>query len=778
MNEAKVVVTDDWTRNWQARIAIKITAMFLWVIILGGFSTVIFFTSDLETHIEKDLMRDFDALSFNLQNLLNDRQSLREPQLRERIQSLIETSLSDTRREIVDHKGILGVRFTSDSASIEIGQSGSGLQSSERRFTVASTGTGGSGEAVLEAFFLPSKKSTEQTRQHLILTVCAILLLFGMLLSLTIQNVLAKPFQVLMDAIQDVSNGDLDLRLDVSREDEFGHLSRFFNQMLDRVKSQQQKLTAANRELKNEVLVRKQAEQQLMAHRDQLEQIVEERTRDLAVARDQALEASHTKSAFIANMSHEIRTPLTPIIGFAEALLQGDWSRKEREQSLRTIIRNGRHLADIINEILDLSKIEANCLEIEKIPVDLFATLSDVSSLAQVIAREKGLEFDLRYDFPIPRTIISDPTRIKQILMNLVTNAVKFTEKGYVRVDVGFDAQQKRLVMSVSDSGVGIAREKVGRLFQAFSQADSSTTRKYGGTGLGLYISKRLAEMLGGDITLESVEGVGTRFITSVAVGNTATLEFAERMPAPEDNDLRDLERLSSVRVSGKVLLVEDSPDIQRLMIYYLSRAGVRVTAVENGKLAVEAVLQSDYDLVLMDMQMPVMGGEEAVGLLRASGCATPVIALTANAMKEDRERYREIGCDGFLSKPVDQDALYRELDRFLGDDPKDADSKVRTGEEVDGFDGIVAEFVAGLADYAARIETALAAGQDDTVRELAHQLKGMGGSFGYPDITAEAGRLEAAIKERAAGDIADRGASLLDLLHKHAAAGACVEAG
>jgi signal transduction histidine kinase/DNA-binding response OmpR family regulator len=746
VNSENIVVTDDWTRNWQARIAIKITAIFLWVIILGGFGAVVLFTTDLDVHIEREISRDLDALAHRVQAALDRSGTDTHAESVVSPRTLITEAIGARGDDVIGYGGIAGVRFSVAGKTFDFGDVRPDLASAKRQLG----GPPGTAQgAELEAFFLPAQQSAQQTRQELIITVMVALLIFGMLLSLTVQNVLAKPLRAMMDAIQKVSDGDLNLRLDVSREDEFGHLSRFFNQMLNRVQNQQQALTAANRELMSEITVRKQAEQKLRAHQDTLEKVIEERTHDLEIARDQALAASQTKSAFIANISHEIRTPLTPIIGFAEAMLHGKQDREEREQLLRTIVRNGRHLSNIINEILDLSKIEANSLDIERITVDPFALLGDVQSIVQVLAQEKGLELTLDYEFPMPRRIISDPTRIRQILMNLLTNAIKFTDRGRVRIRVQFDAQGRQLRVTVADTGIGIPRSKLDRLFQPFSQADYSTTRQYGGTGLGLYISKRLAVMLGGDITLESVEGVGTRFTVSLSIGEIEELELTEAIPAVDGDDLLDLQRLKDLKLQGSVLLAEDSPDIQRLMLYLLERTGARVTAVDNGERAVEAAMRDDYDLVLMDMQMPVMGGCEAVQLLRASGCGTPVIALTANAMKEDQQRYREIGCDGFLPKPVEQAKLYQLLSQYL---PSREARPAPTAAQVwsahdEAVSEIVGQFLAGLDDYAARVRQALQEQRFETARELAHQLKGMGSSFGYPEISARAAELEAVLK-------------------------------
>ncbi len=746
VHEQNNMVNDDWTRNWQARVAIKITAIFLWVIILSGFGAVIYVTQDLEQRIENEIERELDAVTHHVHDHLQDDHQNEAGFNRDELRAMVEDRLSVNAGGIIEHALITGARIVLGDQVIEVGDIGGDLHSLQRPLAYKADAESGLATGYLEGFFYETGLNATATRQRLIIGVVAVLLLFGMLLSFTIQQVLSKPFNVLMQAIQGVSNGDLALRLDVSREDEFGHLSRFFNQMLDRVQIQQQELTEANRELTTEIAVRQEAEQQLRANQDQLEKLVDERTQDLAIARDQALAASQTKSAFIANVSHEIRTPLTPIIGFAEALLHGSDSEQHREQSLRTIIRNGKHLSRIINEILDLSKIEANSLDVESIPVDIFEVLADVRSIADMLVQEKGLIFEIQHQFPLPAMIFSDPTRIKQILMNLVTNAIKFTGKGRVAVGTHYNKAARQLELVVTDTGVGIEKDKIDRLFRPFSQADYSTTREFGGTGLGLYISKRLARLLGGDITLDSVSGVGTRCVVTLSVGVDEP-ELIYSSPLVPTNDRRPTS-LDAVRLCGRLLLAEDSPDIQRLMLHSLSRTGLEVTAVGNGALAVEAALAGDFQLILMDMQMPVMGGMEAVTLLRNAGYKAPIVALTANAMKEDRERYQQVGCDGFLSKPVDQEQLRQVLQEFFpGPDVTTDQARSGESEEDEKYLELVGRFIDGLEEYGTRMAVALDESRFDVVRDLAHQLKGMGGSFGYPAVTERAAELEVCLR-------------------------------
>ena len=616
----------------------------------------------------------------------------------------------------------------------------------------------------------PLNKHLPQARLVVMAGALFITLMSMVLVMWVLVKTTTKPLQALTDHLRRVRENRalFGQSIEVSGTREIRELATSFNDMSG-------ELARANQELLQEVAIRKQAEAELRAHHEELEKLVDLRTRDLEVARDEALQASQTKSAFIANVSHEIRTPLTPIIGFAESMLQDNPDAETRNSLLNSIIRNGRHLFNIINEILDLSKIEANKLEIENIDVDLSQIYRDIDSVIGVLARDKGLEFRKGFSNPVPRRIHSDPTRIKQILMNLLTNAIKFTERGHVGLYCEFDPERKLLNFTVCDTGIGIPQDKMDRLFMAFSQADTSTTRRYGGTGLGLYISQRLARLLGGDITVMSQEGGGSRFQVTIAAESSdpndlitapdmseSTTSYATGLPA------------SIPQLSGHVLLAEDSPDNQLLISHYIRKTGAQVSTAENGQIALGMALAHDYDLVLMDMQMPVMGGAEAVELLRAAGCQTPIAALTANAMKGDREHYTRIGCNDFLGKPIRQRVFYQVLAKYLpatsGDQPG---RRVASGSERDAeFLDLQAGFLASLDGYIARLRQAMARDDHAEVMEQAHQLKGLGGSFGYPEITAHATRLEAAIKAGRYPEGKALGDSLCQLLEQCALAG------
>jgi signal transduction histidine kinase len=400
---------------------------------------------------------------------------------------------------------------------------------------------------------------------------------------------------------------------------------------------------------------------------------LELQTEQLQEARAKAEHANEAKSAFLANMSHEIRTPMTAIMGFADLLAEQVSTHGSQEQ-VAIIRRNGEHLLEIINDVLDISKIEACQLQIEEIICSPRQIVDEVATLSQVRAAAKGLKLSAQFEGSIPETIHTDPTRLRQILFNLVGNAVKFTEIGAVHlvarclVDDELDA---RLQVDVVDTGIGMTADQVARLFHPFVQADCSTTRRFGGTGLGLSISKRLAEMLGGDIEVFTVPDEGSTFRVTVRAGSLAGVPMTAASAGPGS-------RLSAAAAlhgseSGipcRILLAEDGPDNQRLISFVLGRAGAEVAVVNNGQLAVERALQEErkgrpFDVILMDMQMPVLDGYGATARLRKEGYRGPIIALTAHAMSGEREKTLAAGCDEFATKPIDLPHLLSLIRRF-----------------------------------------------------------------------------------------------------------------
>jgi PAS domain S-box-containing protein len=398
-------------------------------------------------------------------------------------------------------------------------------------------------------------------------------------------------------------------------------------------------------------------------------------------SKEAAETATRAKSEFLSSMSHEIRTPMTAILGFAGMLMDGVADPDLRD-AVVTIQRNGNYLMEIVNDILDLSKIEAGRLEIEHIPCSPRQIVGEIVDMIKVRAEAKGIMLQLECVGFIPQTILSDPVRLRQIVLNLVDNAVKFTERGLVRLTMKWSAttgQTPQLQLDVIDTGMGMSPKQLDRLFAPFVQADASLSRRFGGSGLGLVICKRLAELLGGDIKVHSALGQGAAFTVVIKA------ELPEGVPTAS-NPLEDVHANSETaepeeingKSSGKnsllgsrILVAEDGADNKRLISLILTKAGAQVTVVENGAEALACILHckhpeilpenvpyEEFDAILMDMQMPVMDGYEATQQLREAGYTGTIIALTAHAMSSDRQKCLDCGCDLYLSKPIDRDTL------------------------------------------------------------------------------------------------------------------------
>ena len=415
------------------------------------------------------------------------------------------------------------------------------------------------------------------------------------------------------------------------------------------------------RELNEQVAERKRIEKRMNGYVEALESA----NKSLEELNQVAESATRAKSEFLANMSHEIRTPMTAILGYADLMLEENVGPAAQEH-LEVIKRNGQHLLALINDILDLSKVEAGKMQIEPARCSPFALLAEVVSLMRVRAAAEHLTLETEFVGLLPETIFTDPLRLRQVLVNLVGNAIKFTDQGGVRITARLtdNSGSPRLRFDVTDTGIGMNEEQVGRIFQAFSQVDNSSARKFGGTGLGLCISRRLVEAMGGNVDVHSTPGKGSTFSVTIDPGSlegVRMIENAQKPPLapPTTNTATPCK----IELHGRVLLAEDGPDNQRLIKFLLKKAGADVTAVENGQLAVDAALASHkagqtFDVILMDMQMPIMDGYEATRQLRERAYSGAIVALTANAMVEDRQKCLDAGCDDFTTKPIDKQKL------------------------------------------------------------------------------------------------------------------------
>ena len=536
--------------------------------------------------------------------------------------------------------------------------------------------------------------------------------------------------------------------------------------------------------------------------------------REFAKVKAAAEAANAAKSEFLANMSHEIRTPMAAILGYADLLLDPTRGKGAARNDLQSIRRNGQHLLQVINDVLDLSKIEAGGMSVERIPTGLARLAAEAVSMTRPSAIEKGLSLSLVFATPMPRACLTDPLRLRQVLINLIGNAVKFTPAGTVTLRVTCDGPsttEASVRFEVADTGVGMTDAEQAKLFQPFVQADVSTTRRFGGTGLGLTISRQFARLLGGDITVRSRPGGGSTFAAVVRVGPVLARDLVDGLteagvPNPTPNAA---DGAGEDLAGARVLLAEDGLDNREILTAYLRAAGATVEWAEDGRSAVAAALAAPdagrpFTAVLMDMQMPVLDGYGATSELRRSGYTGPIIALTAHAMASDRAKCLAAGCDDYLTKPVDRQTLTCAVARHMapgagavvgvaataspapptgqrptdsmmpdgppppaaGSDPRPVIRSTLAG--LPALASVIAGFVGRLADAAEELRALADAGDAALLARAAHKLRGAGGSYGFAQLSVAAAALEDLLK---AGDavaaVAEEVADLIAIIRR-----------
>lgn len=468
----------------------------------------------------------------------------------------------------------------------------------------------------LEGEFSASLGAGSRWLEQLLMTVLVLVVLTieatGLTLTFLFSRNLNRTLTEVTTTAEEVGRGNFEARAPIHSKDELGQLAFSLNKMID--------------DLKRNVGQRKQAEN-----------------------------ANHVKSVFLANMSHEIRTPLGVILGFVDVLKNPQLPQDERIKYLDIIESTGHNLGRIINDILDISKVESGHIELEWTKFNIEEFFSELNVLFRLKAEQRGNQINFEINSNSRKEIFTDRLRLQQVLINLISNALRFTENG--RIQVKYSSSGSKLFFRVQDTGIGISEEQTSKLFALFSQADQSITRRYGGTGLGLVLSKKLAKLLGGDVVLENtVLHQGSTFLATIdCQGNVSVLDMVT-------NSVRHKLIEASSLKGKKVLIVDDSIENQLLLQLYLTKMGMSVQCAPNGEVGVKKALADNYDIILMDIQMPILDGYTATEQLRAHGYTRPIVALTANAMKEDRDRSLKAGCNDYVTKPIESSRLMKTL--------------------------------------------------------------------------------------------------------------------
>ena len=480
---------------------------------------------------------------------------------------------------------------------------------------------------------------------------------------------------------------------------------------------------------------------------------------DVKLAKEAAEAASRAKSKFLANMSHEIRTPITAMLGAAELLPDPGPGHTETRDRINMILRNGRHLLSLIDDLLDRSRIEAGKLVVRPTRCSLLDIIADVQAVTAPLHQRPQVDYRVLYETRIPNSITTDPTRLKQAIINLVSNALKFTESGHVSVRVRVAERQPEPILSVAveDTGMGIAAEDLERIFETFTQLDWSSAATSRGVGLGLPLAKWIAEQLGGSLEVTSTRGRGSVFTLMVKTGPLDKADWIrpDEAAIPPRQIACGNGTDAFGRLEGRILLAEDFHDARELLASALTHAGIEVTAVGDGEAAVRAATEQSFDLILMDIRMPKMDGLSAAAELRRRGCLSPIVALTASSAMSDQERILNAGFDNFWQKPISLARLIEGAAGYLRASPADADGGVPTKRESTGSAGmegrmaaVVAAFEQGLPSRLRRLRTTLETGDLESAHTLLHQLAGTGGICGHMELSEEAARLLELVKD------------------------------
>ncbi|MDU0352775.1 ATP-binding protein [Paraglaciecola aquimarina] len=545
-------------------------------------------------------------------------------------------------------------------------------------------------------------------------------ILLALLGSFFIARSITRPVGRLLKAAKLVASGSYAEHIKVSEKSELGELAREFTNMQTAVMEREQKIKDQAEEIRQTNKIKYQVE---LAQKEQ----------------QLAASATEAKSRFLANVSHEIRTPLNSIIGYSEILSDATVSQEDKLKATSAINNGGQYLLNIVNDVLDLAKIEAGKIQLTKIDIGLLDLLHEVSAYMQGFALEKHLKFNLTLHYPLPYEFNTDATRLKQILLNLCNNGIKFTEQGSVDLHVHLDTLRRRFIFVISDTGSGMSDEQQLRLFTAFTQGNQSSSRKYGGTGLGLYISKQLTEMLGGHIKVTSQEGEGSQFAVYmpwVEASNKKMLtskQETQQYIKQKHIQQKSQSELNVPQLRAHILCADDNDDNRQLVAYLIHKTGAKLTLVNDGVEAVTATQVTHFDLILMDMQMPEMDGIHATEAIVKNGFNGPIIMLTANVDSTSKKQIMQAGAKEHFSKPIHTESFYQMLDKYLGETSSLSENDILGTEPVSSeFEQLIENYRASFANKLAIIDVALKNENWPEIKALMHNLKGSAGSYGF----------------------------------------------
>ena len=552
-------------------------------------------------------------------------------------------------------------------------------------------------------------------------------ILLALLGSFFIARSITRPVGRLLQAAKLVASGSYTDQIEVSEKSELGELAREFSSMQSAVMEREQKIKDQAQEIRQTNTIKHQVE-------------IAQKEQQLAAS------ATDAKSRFLANVSHEIRTPLNSIIGYSEILSDKNATEYDKSKATLAVHNGGQYLLNIVNDVLDLSKIEAGKIQLDKADISLVALLQEVAAYMEGFAREKHLAFNLKLNFPLPYEFHSDPTRLKQILLNLCNNAIKFTQQGQVDLNVHWDTLRQRFIFVVSDTGLGMSDEQQLRLFTAFSQGNQSTSRKYGGTGLGLYISKQLTEILGGHIKVTSQEGLGSQFAVYMPYIEAINKQVMTDQGQADEVLQQDLTPNVDVpKLVGHILCADDNEDNRQLVAYLVAKTGAQLTLVEDGQQALNAIKKGTFDLVLMDMQMPEMDGLQATTILQQQNFQAPIIMLTANVDSNSKKNMLAAGAKAHFAKPIDSQRFYAMLVEYLcaktcekKSDNAVSDNKflIKLPNAHTEFDQLIQNYRLSFKEKLADIHAVVKQQDWAQVKSLMHKLKGSAGSYGFQQLS------------------------------------------